>query len=232
MNDGYLGVSLSADTLDRWLPRTSIEAALRRELPNVRGVVLDVGCGHQPYRSLLLSPPSSATRVVGVDIPSDRYGRHDVAWDGVRLPVRTASVDQVQLTEVLEHCPDAGAVLREAARVLRPGGRVFLTVPFLWPLHDSPYDEQRFTPFALTRMLREAGFLDADVRAMGGWDASLAQLLALYVRRRPMGARKRRLLTRAAVPVVRALAKRDRAPAEFRDNVMLTGLSATAVRAS
>lgn len=230
MTDEYLGVTLSAATLDRWLPRTSIERALREELPNVSGVVLDVGCGHQPYRSLLLAPPSRATRVVGVDIPSDRYGRHDVAWDGARLPVADTSVDQVLLTEVLEHCPDAGAVLREAARVLRPGGRVFLTVPFLWPLHDSPYDEQRFTPFALERMLRDAGLGDSDVRAMGGWDASLAQLVALYVRRRPMGARKRRVLTRLAVPVVRSLAKRDRVPAEFRDNVMLTGLQATAVK--
>jgi SAM-dependent methyltransferase len=229
--DAYLGVRLSASTLDGWLPRTSIEAALRRELPNVRGVVLDIGCGHQPYRSVLLAPPSSATRVVGVDIPSARSAAHDVGWDGVRLPVRTASVDHVLLTEVLEHCPDAPAVLREAARVLRPGGRLFLTIPFLWPLHDAPYDEQRFTPFAVARMLRDAGFADADVRAMGGWDASLAQLVALWVRRRPMGARKRRVLTRLAVPVVRALAKRDRVPTEFRDNVMLTGLSATAVRA-
>ncbi|HEX8004643.1 MAG TPA: class I SAM-dependent methyltransferase [Mycobacteriales bacterium] len=227
MADAYLGVELSTETLDRWLARTSIEAALRRELPNVRGTVLDVGCGHQPYRSLLLE---RAERVVGVDIPSERYGGHDVAWDGVRLPVADASVDQVLLTEVLEHCPDAAAVVREAVRVLRPGGRLFFTVPFLWPLHDSPYDEQRFTPFALDRILRDAGLTDVAITAMGGWDASLAQMVALWVRRRPMGGRKRRLLSRLAVPVVRALVKRDRPPAEFKDRVMFPGLSGTAVK--
>lgn len=227
MSDGYLGVTLSTGTLDRWLARTSIEAALRAELPHVSGVVLDVGCGHQPYRALLLE---RAARVVGVDVPSERYGGHDVAWDGVRLPVADGAVDQVMLTEVLEHCPSPGAVLAEAARVLRPGGRLFFTVPFLWPLHDSPYDEQRLTPYALTRLLTGAGLSSVEIRALGGWDASLAQLIGLWVRRRPMGARKRRLLSRLAVPVVRSLARRDRVPAEFRDNVMVTGLTGTAVK--
>jgi hypothetical protein len=39
------------------------------------------------------------------------------------------------LTVVLEHCPDAATVLREVRRDLRPNGFLFLTVPFVWPIH-------------------------------------------------------------------------------------------------
>ncbi|MBM4435075.1 MAG: class I SAM-dependent methyltransferase, partial [Chloroflexi bacterium] len=49
-----------------------------------------------------------------------------VRGDGTRLPLRAASVDVVLLIEVLHHVADADAVLREAARVLRPGGRVLI----------------------------------------------------------------------------------------------------------
>ena len=196
----------------------------------MHGVVLDLGCGVQPYRSLYLAPPSRAVRCIGVDMPTDRYGGHDVGWDGTRLPIGSASVDHVVATEVLEHCPDPGLVVAEAFRVLQPGGRFFFTVPFLWPLHDAPYDEYRYTPFALERILAAAGFTDITIAAMGGWDASLAQMLALWVRRRPMGPRRRKVLSALAVPVVRRLVRNDRLPRSWGSGVMVTALSGSAVK--
>jgi ubiquinone/menaquinone biosynthesis C-methylase UbiE len=219
-----------ADTLDGWLHRTAVRDAVVRELPRMEGTVLDVGCGTAPYRELVLSAPSRATRHIGLDMPSERYPLQELTWDGRTMPLPDSSVQQVLLTEVLEHCPDPAAVLAECLRVLTPGGRLLLTVPFLWPLHEVPYDEYRYTPFALERLLGTAGFAGVDVRALGGWDASLAQMLGLWVRRRPMSARKRALLSRALVPVVRQLVARDRKPDAFRESTMLTGLSATAVR--
>ncbi|MCA1822692.1 MAG: methyltransferase domain-containing protein [Mycobacteriales bacterium] len=226
----FIDVPLRPATLDRWLVRNRIVDALRKTLPSVNGVVLDVGCGKQPYRSLLLAPPSCATAVFGVDIPSERYGKHDVAWDGLQLPFGDSSVDYVLATEVLEHCAVPDVVVAEMFRVLRPGGGMFLTVPFLWPLHDTPYDEYRYTPYALERILVGAGFDDVALEALGGWDASLAQLIGLWVRRRPMRATTRRILSRAALPVVRALVRRDRMPASFADGVMMTGLAGTAAK--
>lgn len=194
------------------------------------GTVLDVGCGTAPYRDLVLGAPSGATRHLGLDVPSERYPDQELTWDGRAIPLPDAAVQQVLLTEVLEHCPEPAVVLAECFRVLSPGGRLLLTVPFLWPLHEVPHDEYRYTPFALERLLGTAGFSHIDVSALGGWDASLAQMLGLWVRRRPMGARKRAVLSRALVPVVRALVSRDRRPDVFRESTMLTGLSATAVK--
>ncbi len=227
---GFLDVTLQAGTLDRWLIRNRILEALREALPSISGVVLDVGCGAQPYRAVVMSPPSRAVTYIGLDIPSDLYQGLDVAWDGRTMPLADECVDQVLLTEVLEHCPDPDRVLAEAFRVLRPAGRVFFTVPFLWPLHDVPYDEYRYTPFALERILGTAGFGEVTIRALGGWDASLAQMLGLWLRRRPMRGWLRAVLSRLAVPVIRGLARVDRRPSAFVEGTMLTGLCGSAVK--
>jgi SAM-dependent methyltransferase len=135
-------------------------------------------------------------------------------------------------TEIFEHCPDPTAVMAEAFRVLRPGGVLFLTVPFLWPLHDLPHDEYRFTPASLERHLRAAGFDEVKLRAQGGWDASLAQMIGLWARRRPMGRAMRGIVSCLAVPMVRWLTSRDRPPTDLSRNGMITGLAGTAVKAT
>ena len=113
-------------------------------------------------------------------------------WDGATIPMPDVSVGSCLLTEVLEHCPDPQAVLIEIHRVLKPRGFLFLTVPFVWPMHTVPHDEYRYTPFALRRMLDMAGFTDAKIEATGGRDAMLAVVLGLWARRLPLEPDSRR----------------------------------------
>lgn len=226
--DDYLNPVFTVTTLDTALVRRAILGALREVLPAFHGTVLDVGCGYSPYRSLVLAPPSRADRYIGLELVGSKYGVHDLTWDGRHIDLPDESVDCALATEVLEHCEDPSPVLGETVRLLRPGGLVFLTVPFLWPLHETPNDEYRFTPFALDRALRTAGYTEIALKALGGWDASLAQLIGLWVRRRPMSPRRRQMLSRLALPVVRFLASRDSPPRAFSDNCMLTGLAGTA----
>jgi SAM-dependent methyltransferase len=227
----YLDPRFEPDRLDRAIPRRATLDALRAHAPQLSGTVLDVGCGHQPYRSVITGPGTSTTAYIGLDLKPTIYQAPDLVWDGLAMPLASGSIDAAVATEILEHVPDPAPLLREVHRVLAPGAALFLTVPFLWPLHDVPYDEYRYTPFSLERKVREAGFDDVSVRALGGWDASLGQLLALWVRRRPMGHRKRKVLATALTPVVRRLARSDQPPATFGESTMLTALAAVAHKA-
>ena len=204
--------------------RRAVHRTIVRSLPEFSGTLLDVGCGSQPYRRLMTTPPSRVSAYVGVDIVGPTYAPPDVYWDGFSLPIRSAAVDTAVATEVLEHCPEPGKVIAEVARTLRPGGLFLFTVPFLWPLHNAPNDEYRYTPYALERMLQGAGFTTISIEALGGWDASLAQMLGLWVRRRPMSRRRRHLLSSVLLPVVRRLADRDVPPAAFGSDVMFSAL--------
>ena len=102
-----------------------------------------------PYRSLLLARPSQASKYIGLDLQHNTYVKPDLEWDGRTLPFQDGSIDCVLETEVLEHCPRPERVTDEAWRVLKPGGFLLFTVPFLWPLHSVPHDQYRYTPFAL-----------------------------------------------------------------------------------
>ncbi|MDE3011568.1 MAG: class I SAM-dependent methyltransferase [Pseudomonadota bacterium] len=147
----------------------SIQRDLARLLPAVRGSIADVGCGAQPFRDLL--PPS--VRYIGTDIaesearfgyrvPDTRY------YQGERLPLADREVDHVLCTETLEHVPEPLTLLRELARIVVPGGRLILTVPFAARWHFVPHDYWRFTPSGLDRLLAQAGFRDIRVYPRGG----------------------------------------------------------------
>ncbi|MBL0126380.1 MAG: class I SAM-dependent methyltransferase [Flavobacteriales bacterium] len=228
----FIDIPFNADTQDLYHVRTSIQRALTAVLPKLQGTFLDVGCGVQPYRPMIMAAPSRVQQYLGMDFKVDDDSKYstakpDLFWDGVTIPLADTSVDCAMATEVLEHCPDPLAVLRELYRVIRPGGHVLITVPFLWPLHDAPYDEHRYTPFALQRLLAGAGFSEVEVKAAGGWDASLGQMIGLWVMRRPLPLRLRAVLKYMTAPVVRYLIKRDKVPEDL-DWLMITALSAVA----
>ncbi len=137
--------------------------------------VLDAGAGAAPYRSLF-----AHTRYVTSDwtgsVHAEALGS-DIVAPVEQLPVDNGSFDLVLATEVLEHVRDAGAALQELHRVLAPGGRLWLTTPFVWELHEEPHDFARYTSHALEQLMAAAGFEQVRVTPVGGWFSVLGQLL-------------------------------------------------------
>jgi SAM-dependent methyltransferase len=84
-----------------------------------------------------------------------------------QIPVEDNSQDFLLLFNVLEHLYDYQTCLSESVRVLRPGGRLIGSVPFLYRVHRDPYDHFRYTEDSLPRLFKEAGFSEIKVKAIG-----------------------------------------------------------------
>ncbi len=103
----------------------------------------------------------------------------DFASNATSIPLRDDSVDTVIALELLEHVTDPGAVLRELARVLKPGGTVIVSVPSAVPRHDD-HDYWRFTAEGLGQLGTEV-FGGGDVHVFGGTFEALGYLLSYYI---------------------------------------------------
>lgn len=146
-------------------------------LGKATGSLLDIGAADR----WIVPHLADDVRYVALDFPStgrDLYGaRPDVYADGAALPFADASFDGVLCLEVLEHVRRPAAVVAEIARVLKPGGRGWISMPFLYPLHDAPHDYQRYTEFGLRRDVGQAG-LDIVTSTKSGSAIETAGLLA------------------------------------------------------
>ena len=127
----------------------------------MKGDILDIGSGRAPY-----SREIRDARVVTIDFSPDK-GPMTVG-SCTELPFKGASFDAVICTEVLEHVSEPEAALREIFRILRPGGRFYITVPMLGSLHYEPHDFFRYTKYGLTHLLEKTGFKVTQLEPLGG----------------------------------------------------------------
>jgi SAM-dependent methyltransferase len=136
-------------------------------------VALDLGADKSPYRAALQAR-GYAVRTLDVtpDSGADYVGRGEATG----LP--EASFDAVLCTQVLEHCEDPAAVLREVARILKPGGALILAVPHVWFYHPHPVDCWRFTQEGVVRICESAGLEPRELLAQGGSALAAAQVVA------------------------------------------------------
>jgi SAM-dependent methyltransferase len=166
-----------------WLIRRNLLMHIRNLAPQLSGQLMDYGCGAKPYQSLF-----KVERYVGVDMENPGHSHEqeevDVFYDGKTLPFDSSTFDSVFASEVLEHVFEPDNALREIHRVMKPGGKILLTVPFVWNEHEIPNDYGRYTSFGLNYLLEKNGFTILEMRKSGSFISVLHQLQALYFFRR------------------------------------------------
>lgn len=148
-------------------------------LPYAKGVMLDYGCGGQPYRRLF---ETKITKYIGADVEAEEGISLDlIIQPEAQLPLENNTIDTVLSTQTLAHVYDFKNYIAECYRVLKPGGNLILTVPMQWRMHEQPYDYWRFTKHGVEKLLLESGFTSYTITACGGAWALAGQVVKSHL---------------------------------------------------
>lgn len=141
---------------------------------NIRGRLLDAGAGKLSYRHLV-HPLCKEYKSM------DFHKTHpelDYLSDIQSMPLENESFDTVLSAEVLEHVPDPEKALREIYRVLKPGGKLVISIPHLMYMHNEPNDFYRYTKYGLRTLLERVGFRVEYLEASGSIFSFLQGIIA------------------------------------------------------
>lgn len=160
--------------------RSGLYKAIYDYKDHLTGVLLDFGCGNKPYKSFI-----EVDKYIGLDIEESGHDSTnydvDVYWDGKTIPFQNNHFDSILTSEVLEHVFEPNAILKELNRVCKPGGKLLLTVPFVWNEHEIPYDYARYSSYGLKHILNKHGFEILHHKKTTNFVETVFQLWNTYV---------------------------------------------------
>lgn len=162
--------------------RKSVDTFLNNNSHLFKGVVLDIG-GRD--RGAFKKPKLSVEKWIFADIVADH--QPDIVLDvsNMKETISTNTIETILAAELFEHVAEIELALKECFRVLKKGGRLIVTVPFLFPVHADPNDYQRWTAQKWHKELEKTGFLIEKIEVSGYFMKIFADLSLTFWRQLP-----------------------------------------------
>ena len=126
-----------------WVLTRNVLDAIRDHLGKKHDVILDYGCGEAPLMDLFNYDKYIRADIAATNSPKDIT--IDANTGHIDLP--DCGVDLIICSYALEHMRHPEKAITEFVRLLKPGGVLFVSVPFINRLHEDPYDFYRFTTY-------------------------------------------------------------------------------------
>ena len=172
-------LSLAKETYHgKTIARTLFNLKIAERVKNLNGIIIDLGSGLNPSheRFWQIKPE----KFIRADI--NKETSPDVIADlNKPLPFPDNFADSVFLFNVIYILENPSMTLREINRILKPGGRIFLTSPFIFNEAKEPVDYWRFTSGALEKLLKESGFEKYLIQPVGERFSAAVYLISPFL---------------------------------------------------
>lgn len=193
----------------RWLDYSVRRQLLDMDLEDIKCYmhqrVMEIGCGSLNRRGQFKLPVSKLDQWITVDV--QKAVRPALLADVECLPVKSENFDVVIAIEMLEYVINPTVALKEMNRILKPGGIVIVSTPFMHRM-DTSSDRWRFTQAGLQDLLVGAGFRIEKVTQQGSALAVVVNIIKFVVANMPWNI-GRKLLTLGMYPPLSIILRLD-----------------------
>lgn len=163
--------------------RKHLDKLLKKNFHLYRGTVLDIG-GRD--RGIFRSPKNSVQKWITADIEPSR--KPDIILDVAHMDaIADKSIDVISALELFEHVREIDSGINECWRILKYGGSIIISAPFLYRLHADPSDYQRWTKDKWEEELKRRGFQIKELAVMGVFFTVWSDMAKTFLNSLPFG---------------------------------------------
>ncbi|MFC0263486.1 class I SAM-dependent methyltransferase [Fontibacter flavus] len=153
--------------IHNWVVYEVMDEFITKYSNNYKDILYELGCGTKPYEVYF---KQFCEAYIGVDWFETLHLKAEIIADlNKSFPIEDSAADTLVSFSVMEHLCEPQIFLNESYRILKNGGVFILQVPFMWHVHEEPFDFYRYTKYGLKYMFEKAGYTNIEIEASTGF---------------------------------------------------------------